>query len=113
MLKICGIKIGVNRFIINTFALIMPFSAIRQYDEDWNLKMSIIHASPLDSFQPFASMMRIETTHWLDQAPKVLQLFSHSPVWWGLKQQVPRQQGEAKKFFSAIRQYDEDWNIQM
>ncbi len=60
-------------------------------------------------FQPFASMMRIETVvvfrvvYWWSA-------FSHSPVWWGLKPRPLLLWLRQHRQLSAIRQYDEDWN---
>ncbi len=59
-------------------------SAIRQYDEDWNIG-TISPTFITQSFQPFASMMRIETSNFVTR-----------PYFWFS--------------LSAIRQYDEDWN---
>ncbi len=83
-------------------------SAIRQYDEDWNTRLtfSVNHAF---FFQPFASMMRIETPL-RNTVTTVLPAFSHSPVWWGLKPLLSCAAG-VFLLLSAIRQYDEDWNI--
>ena len=77
--------LGTISFNINTFEPILLFSAIRQYDEDWNKPCRDWFLKVGAAFQPFASMMRIETTG------------SFSPE--------VRLAG-----FSAIRQYDEDWN---
>ncbi len=65
-------------------ALSSMLSAIRQYDEDWNGWRRIASVL-LAIFQPFASMMRIETCY-----KRCL-----SELW----------------SLSAIRQYDEDWNL--
>ncbi len=83
-------------------------SAIRQYDEDWNIIIVKFVIVLISYFQPFASMMRIETyslkkrlissqhlsairqydedwNNLKDLYEKVCHSFSHSPVWWGLK----------------------------
>ncbi len=61
------------------------FSAIRQYDEDWNGVTRRPTACFYPAFQPFASMMRIETAVSMPFFVWHVLLFSHSPVWWGLK----------------------------
>ncbi len=66
-------------------------SAIRQYDEDWN-NICYFSCACFCFFQPFASMMRIETTRHCNRAVWTGS-FSHSPVWWGLKQQRSRYSG--------------------
>ena len=66
---------------INTF-----LSAIRQYDEDWNAENKQPYLQLLLNFQPFASMMRIETNTIIKILLHNFITFSHSPVWWGLKQ---------------------------
>ena len=41
-------KIGDNSQIINTFAHSYNFSAIRQYDEDWNIEQPSVYKPPDD-----------------------------------------------------------------
>ncbi len=50
-----------NIATIPTAAPLPYFSAIRQYDEDWNYVHTGLHVCARMAFQPFASMMRIET----------------------------------------------------
>ncbi len=112
---------------------VFVLSAIRQYDEDWNFYHYIISLL-IFIFQPFASMMRIETTFIRYACKKGRRPFSHSPVWWGLKHHLyailtkiiagfqpfaSMMRIETRIslcsissfwFLSAIRQYDEDWN---
>ncbi len=110
------------------------FSAIRQYDEDWNrVKPSVasfwfflFSHSPVwwglkhstvrgrcyfaPTFQPFASMMRIETRlsvlFWAPNCP--FQPFASM-----MRIETPEVEDKENSCttFPAIRQYDEDWNL--
>ncbi len=89
------------------------FSAIRQYDEDWNHIRNVCDLIRKGTFQPFASMMRIETAACFCWWSNSALLFSHSPVWWGLKLSAQMHLRQSDRHFSAIRQYDEDWNVRI